>query len=201
MPRSNALRLPQVTEPASTSSESALVARVRAGEEAAFEQLFRRYYNPLCVFVTRYVGAPDLAEELVESVFARIWEQRLGWDVHGSLTAYLYAAVRHRALDHRRHEAIEGRMRERAQREGLVPGMSQRREQPDRRCELDELTIAVGRAIERLPERCGLVFTLRWQHELSYAEIAETLGIATKTVENQMNRALKALREQLRPYC
>src|SRR6266508_6629319 len=124
----------------------------------------------------------------------------LGWEVRGSLTAYLYAAVRHRALDHRRHEAIEGRMRERAQREGLVPGMSQRREQPDRRCELDELTIAVGRAIERLPERCGLVFTLRWQHELSYAEIAETLGIATKTVENQMNRALKALREQLRPY-
>jgi len=200
MPRSNALRLPQVAEPASASNDARLVARIGAGEEAAFEQLFRRYYNPLCVFVTRYVGAPDLAEELVESVFARIWEQRLGWEVRGSLTAYLYAAVRHRALDHRRHEAIEGRMRERTQREGLVPGMSQRREHPDRRCELDELTVAVGRAIERLPERCGLVFTLRWQHELSYAEIAATLGIATKTVENQMNRALKALREQLQPY-
>jgi RNA polymerase sigma-70 factor (family 1) len=197
MPRSNALRLPQVAEPASTSSDSTLVTRIRAGDEAAFEQLFRRYYNPLCVFGTRYVRAPDLAEELVESVFARIWEQRLGWEVRGSLTAYLYAAVRHRALDHRRHEAIQGRMRERTP----VPGMGQARHGPEQVCEANELEAAVRAAVERLPERCRLVFTLRWQHQLSYAEIAETLGIATKTVETQMNRALKALREQLRPYC
>src|SRR6266545_605005 len=201
MPRSNALRLPQVAEPASASNDATLVARLRAGEEAAFEQVFRRYYNPLCVFVTRYVGAPDLAEELVESVFARIWEQRLGWDVRGSLTAYLYAAVRHRALDHRRHEAIEGRMRERTHREGPVPGMGQAQSGSEQLCEANELEAAVRAAIERLPERCRMVFTLRWQHQLSYAEIAETLGIATKTVETQMNRALKALREPLRPYC
>jgi len=109
--------------------------------------------------------------------------------------------VRHRALDHRRHEAIEGRMRERTHREGPVPGMGQAPPGSEQLCEVNELEAAVRAAVERLPERCRMVFTLRWQHQLSYAEIAETLGIATKTVETQMNRALKALREPLRPYC
>jgi RNA polymerase sigma-70 factor (ECF subfamily) len=177
-----------------------LVALVREGNEAAFEQLFREYYNPLCVFVQRYVGVAEVAEELVESVFARIWEQRERWEVRGDLTAYLYSAARYQAVTHRRHAAVERRMRERSLREGISPGVSQVRYDPRRQCEANELSAAIRDAIECLPERSRLIFTLRWQHHLSYAEIAATLGIATKTVETQLNRALKALRERLRPY-
>jgi len=183
----------------STEADSALVAQVRAGDEAAFEQLFRQYYNPLCVFATRYVRDKELAEELVEAVFARIWQQRERWDVTANLRAYLYAATRYQVLDYRRHAAVEGRMRERSTREAVSPGQGQNLD-PEEQCEAAELDAAILEAIEQLPERCRLVFTLRWQHHLTYAEIAETLGITVKTVEAQITRALKALRAKLHPY-
>ncbi len=190
---------PEPPSPPLAATESALVAAVRAGDAAAFEQLFRHYYNPLCVFVTRYIGDPAVAEEMVDAVFARIWEQRTRWEVRTSLAAYLYAAARYQVLDWRRHAAVEGRMRERAIAEGMTPGQGGASDQ-HQACESAELELAIREAIEQLPERCRIIFTLRWQHHLSYAEIAATLGIATKTVETQINRALKALREPLRPF-
>lgn len=180
-------------------ADSALAARVRTGDEAAFERLFRQYYNPLCAFVRSYVRDAELAEELVEAVFARIWQQRERWDVTANLRAYLYTAARYQVLDYRRHAAVEGRMRERSLREARSPGQGQTIDQHEQ-CEAAELDAAIREAIEHLPERCRLVFTLRWQHHLSYAEIADTLGIAVKTVEAQITRALKSLRARLQPY-
>ena len=178
---------------------AALVLRVRTGDEAAFEQLFRQYYNPLCVFVMSYVRDKELAEELVEAVFTRIWQHREQWEITVNLRAYLYTAARYQVLDYRRHAAVESRMRERALREAVSPGQG-RTIGPHEAYEAAELDAAMVYAIEHLPERCRLVFTLRWQHHLSYAEIAETLGIAVKTVETQLNRALKSLRASLKPY-
>jgi len=189
---------PQAESPLNTA-DTALVSAVRRGDERAFEQIFRRYYNPLCVFVTRYVGDPAMAEEMVDAVFARIWEQRINWEVRSSLAAYLYAAARYQVLDWRRHAAVESRLRKRVIAEGLTPGQGGSSDQ-HQACEASELEAAIRDAIEQLPERCRLIFTLRWQHHLSYAEIAATLGIATKTVETQINRAIKALRERLRPF-
>ena len=202
--RSLGAATPRVPEPHGREDavriEPAIVARIRAGDQVAFEQLFRRYFNPLCVFVRRYVGDAQLAEELVQTVFARLWERRGEWIVRSSLAGYLYAAARYEVLDYRRDAAVAGRAVERSLGQNLSPGQSQQPPEPDALCEAAELSVAVREAIERLPERCRLIFTLRWQHHLSYAEIAETLDIATKTVETQLNRALKALREPLRPY-
>jgi RNA polymerase sigma-70 factor (ECF subfamily) len=64
----------------------------------------------------------------------------------------------------------------------------------DARLENEELLAAVRRAVDTLPERCRLIFQLKWEHELRYAEIADALGISTKTVENQLLKALKAVR-------
>lgn len=180
-------------------AESALIDQVRAGDGEAFEKLFRLYYNPLCAFATSYVRNKDLAEELVEAVFARIWQQRERWEISTNLRAYLYTAVRYQVLDFRRHAAAEDRMRERSIRNAMSPGQAQAAD-PHEQCEEAELDTAIREAIEHLPERCRLVFTLRWQHHQSYAEIAATLGIAVKTVETQISRALKSLRVRLQSY-
>lgn len=188
---------PPVSEP--VGDESALVLQVRAGDEAAFEQLFRRYYNPLCVFVAGYIRDKELAEELVEAVFVRIWQQRDRWKVTTNLRAYLYAAARYQVLDYRRHAAVVGRVREQCVREAVSPGQG-RIANPQEQYEMVELDAAIREAVAGLPERCRQVFVLRWQHHLSYAEIADALGIAVKTVETQIARALKALRTKLHPY-
>ena len=81
--------------PARTDAE--WVAAVRAGEPAAFEALFHAYHAPLCTFAHRYLGARDLAEEIVQEVFLFVWERRETWDVRTSVRSYLFTAVRNAA--------------------------------------------------------------------------------------------------------
>jgi RNA polymerase sigma-70 factor (ECF subfamily) len=64
----------------------------------------------------------------------------------------------------------------------------------------DEIKVALKRAVESLPDRCREVFELSRTHNLKYSEIAQTLGISVKTVEAQMGKALRVLREELRPW-
>jgi RNA polymerase sigma-70 factor, ECF subfamily len=172
--------------------EPALVAAVRAGDERAFETLFRAYHAPLCSFAYRYVRAPDVAEELVQEVFLHLWQQRSTWDVRGPLKTYLYTAVRNAAVSYLRHERVVARRA--AETVALFD-----RPQPaaDRALAAHEITIAVRAAVDRLPERCRLVFTLNREQGMSYAEIAATLGLSIKTVDTHMGRALKALRKYL----
>src|ERR1043166_6013197 len=85
-----------------------LVARVRAGDEAAFEAMFRAYYDPLCHYVAAYLGSRDAAEDAVQGVFVRIWEDRTRWVV-SDLRHYLYAAVRRRAISQVRRIAVRRR--------------------------------------------------------------------------------------------
>src|SRR5436309_2918717 len=84
------------------------VARIRAGDEAAFEAMFRAYYDQLCRYVAAYLGSRDAAEDAVQGVFARLWEDRAHWAV-GEVRHYLYAAVRRRAISQIRRRAVQER--------------------------------------------------------------------------------------------
>src|SRR5256885_17228051 len=94
----------------STARESwrDLVARIRAADEAAFEAMFRAYYDPLCRHVAPYVGSRDAAEDAVQGLFVRIWEDRARWVV-SDLGHYLYTAVRRRAISQVRRLAVQRR--------------------------------------------------------------------------------------------
>src|SRR5438132_8925079 len=80
------------------------VARVRLGDQAAFEAMFTEHYRSLCDFVMSMVRVAQIAEEIVQSVFMRIWERRATWDPSGGVRGYLFTACRHHALDHLKHE-------------------------------------------------------------------------------------------------
>src|SRR2546427_13307097 len=82
--------------------------RIRAGDEAAFEAMFRTYYDRLCRYVAPYLGSRDAAEDAVQGVFVRIWEDRARWAV-SDLPHYLYAAVRRRAISQIRRTAVRRR--------------------------------------------------------------------------------------------
>jgi RNA polymerase sigma-70 factor, ECF subfamily len=174
-----------------------LAARVQAGDADAFELLFRSQYAALCAVATRYVRERALAEELVQDVFAELWAKRATWQIRTSVRAYLFAAVRHRALNQRRHAAVERDWEE----QEAAPDVRELHAPPvpiDEALEAEELRARLHAAIESLPDRCRLVMHLRWREQLSYAEIAEAMGISTKGVEVQLARGLRALRERLR---
>jgi len=184
-----------------TALDRADFARLVRGEPSAFAALFERYYDALCAFAEGFVASADEAEEVVAEVFVRIWERRKRLDIQISVKSYLYSATRNQALNHLRRRGTEERWLDQASSSGELPGMS-RSSRHGVLAELHavELNQALERAIETLPPRPREVFILHRRHGLTYAEIAETLGVAAKTVENHIGRALKALRTDLAPF-
>lgn len=189
--------LAQSTAPASDGAEREWVALVRLGDESAFESLFEAYYASLCDFVQSYLHSAESAEEVVQTVFLRIWEQRATWEPTTGVRAYLFAACRNQALGILKHERVVVRTATRATREELALGMGRGAPMPDAELHAAELATALRQAVHALPERRRMVVVLRWQHQMSYAEIAGVLGISVKTVEVQMGRALASLRKRL----
>jgi RNA polymerase sigma-70 factor (ECF subfamily) len=173
------------------------VERIRTGDAPAFEAMFRAYKNDLGAFLQRFLRSREAAEEVIQDLFLRIWEQRHEWEVAVPLNIYLFRAARNRAISYLRHQRVETRFRERVS--GAADG-GVRPPSPswaDERARVSELEDAIERAVNELPERCREVFRLNRYHHLSYVEVAEVMGISVKTVEVQMGRALTALREQL----
>ena len=174
-----------------TRTEQEWVRKIRQGDGAAFEMLFRSYCQPLIRFVRRYVGDTSMAEDLVQDVFLAVWSNRSRLDPAASMKVYLYAAARNRALKHLRHGAVERRSA------GDVERTLPRQKTPADELQGKELAGAVAEAIEALPERTRIVFSMNRFDRLTYAEIAGIQGVSIKTVETQMGRALKSLRDRL----
>ena len=164
-------------------------------DAASIEALFRAHYSRLCNFVDGYVRSPETASDLVQDLFAYLWERCDAGDAPHVTPAYLYTAARNRALKYLRHRRVVARWAEEAARAPSPTGP-----QADERLRTRELAEAIRRAIEELPDRCREIFLLSREEQLSYVAIAEVLEISVKTVETQMWRALKSLRKSLAPY-
>lgn len=173
-------------------SDQELVAAIVAGNARAFEALFHSYYPGLCGFAARMVANRDVAEDLVQEVFLYVWRNREVWQVQTTVKQYLYAAVRHGALRYLRHERVTSKYTN-----DTVILFERPPRLADADLESQETISLVQAAIAKLPERCRLVYTLHREQGLSYAEVAEVMGISPKTVDVQMGRALKALRRLL----
>jgi RNA polymerase sigma-70 factor, ECF subfamily len=171
-------------------------ASVRSEEEEAhaFGQLVRANYGRLCNFVFHYVGSADAAEDVVQDTLVKVWRRRQQLDFDRPL-AYLYQAVRNEAISHRRRQGVRQRVIEEI-------GQGDRPMAPDsgRLLERADLATAVAAAVDALPERCRLIFTMHREQGLTYAQIAEALGLSVKTVETQISRAFRALRTRLADY-
>jgi RNA polymerase sigma-70 factor (ECF subfamily) len=167
--------------------------RLRRGDPSAFEALFRAHYEPLCGFAVRYTDSSAIAEELVQDVFAHLWTDRARWPAPRNRRAYLFTAVRNRALNVGRRRKLEEDwvdaeiLGAEAPGDAIADPATSRIEDPDALAQLE-------RAVASLPERCRLVMHLRWREGMSYASIAEVMGISAKGVENQLARGLRALR-------
>lgn len=172
-----------------------LITALKAGDIAAFEMLFRTYYQSLCNYAYTFVRDLEEAEEIVQSTFSNVWEKRDNIAVHTGIKPYLYAMVRNACLNVLKHEKIKQRhaAMELATGERSIESVT-------RTVEATELEQRIMEAMNQLPEQCRLVFKLSRFEELKYAEIAGQLDISIKTVENHMGKALRIMREQLKDY-
>ncbi len=172
-----------------------IVQGLQQGDRSSFETMFRTWYNPLCNFAYGFLGSREEAEESVQGVFIHFWEKRKDIQIDTSLKSYLYRSVRNSCMNILKHEKVK--------REHAKYALSQNgnlAESAAGNLMSSELELRIGEALAKLPEQCRLVFKMSRFEELKYAEIAERLGISIKTVENQMGKALRIMREQLQDY-
>jgi RNA polymerase sigma-70 factor (ECF subfamily) len=182
-----------MAEPAeSASAKRELVERLRAGDQTAFETIFRTHYAGLADYANGLVRSRDAAEDVVQEVFVTLWTQRERLAAPDNLVAYLYRSVRNRGLNFLRHQRLVTAWQTRQ-------GDLEAPESPaaDKETERAEINQAVRAAAATLSPRCREVFELSRDRGLTYPEIAQTLGISIKTVETLMSRALKAVRIKL----
>lgn len=156
--------------------------------------LFLKYYEHVCRSIARIVGDRHATEDLAQEVFLEIWKKRTRLFIHTGLQVYLSRSARNRALNYLRDHKIQWDEAERLEDLNAPTPSAQQQ------MEGQEIQAIVDAAIDSLPEKCRIVFVLRRFEQMSHHEIADTLGISTKTVENHMTRALRLLRQKLDPW-
>ena len=168
-----------------------LLERLRAGDQDAFDVIFRTYYARLVQLAQGMLGERAPAEEIAQDVMLEVWRRRKTLTVDTSFHGYLFRATRNRTLNHLRHDKVVQR--------GSVFAAQETVAQPigDRELVEHEIDVALKQALDQLPPRCREVFELSRMHGLKYAEIAATLDISIKTVEAQMGKALRIMRQHL----
>lgn len=174
--------------------ESDWVKQIRQDDAGAFEKLFKAYCQPLIDFARRYVQDAATAENLVQDVFLKVWENRDALNPQLNIKTYLFTAVKNQALRHLRHAGVKSRSTE------TVKSMTAAVLTPEQEMNEKELSESIQKAIADLPEKCRLTFAMNRFDKLTYSEIAQVQSVSVKTVETQMSRALKSLRKQLAPF-
>lgn len=150
-----------------------------------FEYHFRCLYRPLNMYALRYTEDLDDAEDIVQQAFSDVWEKLAGGADIQNLKAYMYQAVRNRSLTF---------ITNRPERCG-TESAEQEEETEEERIIRSERDAHLWTAIDHLPTERRKIFLLSKRDGLTYQEIASELGISIKTVEHQISKALKTLRE------
>lgn len=173
---------------------------VRAGltdeKETAFEQLFTGHFRELHAYAYTLVKDWDVAEEIVQGLFLKLWEKNEWGHITISARAYLYKSVYHDSLNYLRRQKVHLKYQNKTE----YSMKDQIDDAADGRFQLSELEQCLEKALAKLPEKCRAIFHLSRFEELKYQEIANELNISIKTVETHMGKALRILRAEMKEY-
>jgi len=190
-------------DPADTDAvvtDDVLLERLRRGDSDAAKALYVRYFERLMRFANSHVHSRESSEDIVQDVFFALWEARATLVIRDNLRVYLYAAVRHRALNRIAHDRIVMRAEEVTDRDEMPIGMGTAIARPDEQVEADALVAAIVRAIAALPEKRRMAFLLRWRHQLPYQEIARIMDASVSAVTVHVARARASIARLIQGY-
>lgn len=158
------------------------------------EGLFRQHHKGLCDLAFNIVRDGDAAKDIVQEVFMKLWGNREQLTFGDQIKHYLFKATAHTAYNHIRfYKKI-------IPLEDLVNDKTMLAYAGTDGVEYKELEVRVRHAIDKLPPKCKTIYILSRHEGLKYQEIADTLELSVKTVENQMGIALEKLRTELKPF-
>lgn len=154
-----------------------------------FERLFSDYYGILVCYAQKYTKREDIAEDIVQDVFASLWEENRIFPSQANFRSFLYISIRNAAFDYLRHQNVESRYIEEA--------LTANRFLSDDSFQKEEVFRLLFKQIDLLPERCREIFLLHLEGYDNDA-IAKKLSLSIETVKTQKKRAMKTLRNNLK---
>jgi len=175
-------------------SDQNILDKFSAGDEKAIELLFNKYYKYLCACVYKLIKDSNTAEDIVQEVFMELWKKREKLNINISIKAYMRRASINKTLNHIRAKKVN--FEDESELLIVPSGGSSSQEN----IEGMELKTHISKAIDQLPDKCRIIFAMSRYEEMTYKEIAASLDISVKTVENQISKALKLLKAELKPY-
>ena len=202
--RGGTLTSPPVTttgrETRAVDPDAILVRQHLAGDQKAFEALFRKYQTPIFNLVTRMVRGED-AYDLTQDVFLKAYKSLKTFRGDSKFSTWLFTIARHTCLNHLRHknvieeDSLEGSQEEHPGNEPIDANMD-----VSRLCETRELQRAVDKTLATLPSEARLLLILRDFEQLSYEEICQVTELSLVNVKSKIHRARQAFKKRFQPY-
>lgn len=182
--------------------EDQLLTRIKNNDKKAFEDIFRMYFPLLHEYAIFYVGSLQMAEDIVQDVFVKLWHTRKKISIYSTLKGYLFRIVHNRCIQYLRHCKIEQQhqvLQQAKLEEANVmnrlffeSGLSKLYE--------SEIEALVKNALNELPERTREIYDLSRRQYLTNKEIAKKINLTEKSVEYHISRALESLRKHLKDF-
>lgn len=175
--------------------EKKLLLKAAAGHEEAFTQLFFLYRHKLYSFLLRLTESPEMTEDVIQDVFLKLWKDRENLVNIEQFGGYIYRMAQHHALNAFRRMAKEALVMAELTRTTAVASAD-----ADDQLNIREVREKLQYALDHLPPKQKLVYTLSREQGLKHEEIARQLNISPSTVNNHMIAALRTIRQQLGPH-
>ncbi len=177
------------------SYESILLEKLKNDDQAAFTIIFTKYYQDLTRFSFGYTRNSDAAEEIVQEVFLKLWENRTTLVIHNSLKSFLLKAVQNRSIDSLRHDNITHKYASIVLEHPLLS-----ENDTENYILHSELQANFNHAMEKIPVEYAESYRMSRIENMNYQDIAQKLNVSVRTVEVRISKALHFLREELKDF-
>ena len=176
------------------------IEEIRRGDKKAFERVYHEFFDVLFYLCIQYLEKEQLAEEVVQDTFMKLWEVRESLPDGTNIKNFLYTITKNNCLNLLRNEKIVLKHQQNLRYLEMKMNYEALDSLGDQVIEYDELQNKIQSAISNLPDDIRKVFIMNRFEDLKYKEIAEQLNISIKTVEARISRALVILRKELKDY-
>lgn len=171
-----------------------LIRGLRAGNRQVFEEIFNTWYDPLVRYCIQRLYNQEDAEEIVQDIFIKLWVRREELNYSPSIKSYLYRTALNRIINFKEHQQVRNAHRTH------VLAASNYADGDSSSINAKEIQWLAAEAVNGMPKKRKMVYELSRRDGLSYAEIAEKMGVSVKTVEAHLTAALMQLRTHLKDY-
>lgn len=156
---------------------------------AEYKQLFEQFHKPIRSFIYFRCSDADMAEDLTQDVFLKLWENRRRIDKR-TVKAFLYTIAQNLTINQLKRKQLHYKFQKK-------PGSDRDTDTPEKLAEIVEYEIKLNQVLSDLPAGGREVFLMNRLEDLTYNEIADRLKLSVKAVEKRMSKVLKILREKL----